>query len=168
MLDEYSFWFTCGSRGIDACAQRGGGRGGFRSGSRTSCGHGSDMSSDRGFCDSTISYWDRCARRFLIWCNSTSHRLRNLEASDFDSYIAHLAAGGCSRRSISNVVKALRSFVRFAGNWGWCRKHLAEGIEGPRVYSNESLPMGHLLGSLTHLSPYMTSVNTTGPAEQDL
>ena len=139
---------------------------GFRSGSRTSCGHGSDiwvggsiriapdpwreereayciwMSSDRGFCDSTISYWDRCARRFLIWCSSTGRRLRDLEASDFDSYIAHLAAGGCSRRSISNLVKALRSFVRFAGDRGWCRKHLAEGIEGPRVYSDESLPMG--------------------------
>jgi len=100
------------------------------------------MSSDRGFCDSTISNWDRCARRFLIWCNNTGHSLRDLEASDFDSYIAYLAAGGCSRRSISNVVKALRSFVRFAGGRGWCRKHLAEGIEGPRVYSDELLPMG--------------------------
>ena len=68
--------------------------------------------------------------------------MRDLEASGFDSYIAHLAADGCCRRSISNVVKALRSFVRFAGDRGWCRKYLAEGIEGPRVYSDESLPMG--------------------------
>lgn len=100
------------------------------------------MRSDRGFCDSTIAYWDRCARRFLIWCGSTGRCLRDLAASDFDSYLAHWARGGCSRRTISNVVKALRSFVRFAGDRGWCRKHLAESIEGPRVYSDESLPMG--------------------------
>ncbi len=91
------------------------------------------MRSDRGLCDSTISYWDRCARRFLIWCSAPGRCLRDLEASDFDHYIAHLAAGGCCRRSVSNVVKALRSFVRFAGDRGWCRKHLAEGIDGPRV-----------------------------------
>lgn len=100
------------------------------------------MRSDRGLCDSTISYLDRCARRFLIWCGSTGRRLRDLDVSDFDFYIAHLAGNGCSRRSISNVVKALRSFVRFAGDRDWCRKHLAEGIQGPRVYSDESLPMG--------------------------
>lgn len=100
------------------------------------------MRSDRGFCDSTIVYWDRCARRFLIWCSTTGRCLRDLDASDFDAYIAHLATNGCSRRSISNIVKALRSFVRFAGDQGWSRKHLAEGIEGPRVYSDESLPMG--------------------------
>lgn len=100
------------------------------------------MRSERGFCDSTIAYWDRCARRFLTWCGGTGRCLRDLEATDIDSYISHLAADGCSRRSISNVVKALRSFVRFAGERDWCRKHLAESIEGPRVYSDESLPMG--------------------------
>lgn len=40
------------------------------------------------------------------------------------------------------MVKALRPFVRFAGDRGWCLKGLAEAIEGPRVYSDESLPMG--------------------------
>jgi integrase/recombinase XerD len=120
------------------------------------------MSSDRGLCDSTIAYWDRCARRFLIWCSSTGRCLRDLEASDFDSYIAHLAADGCSRRSISNVVKALRSFVRFAGDRGWCRKHLAESIEGPRVYSDESLPMGPPWSDVEHL---IRSVDTDRPRD---
>jgi integrase/recombinase XerD len=100
------------------------------------------MKSDRGFCDSTISYWHRCARRFLMWCSTSGRCLRDLEAADFDHYIAHLAADGCCRRSISNVAKALRSFVRFAEGHGWCREDLAEAIEGPRVYSDESLPMG--------------------------
>ena len=92
--------------------------------------------------DSTISYWNRCARRFLIWYSATGRPLRGLEVVDFHHYIAHLAAERDDRRSISNVVKALRSLVRFAGDQGWCRKHLAESIVGPRVYSDESLPMG--------------------------
>jgi site-specific recombinase XerD len=120
------------------------------------------MASDRGFCDSTIAYWDRCARRFLIWCGATGRCLRDLEVSDFDAYIAHLAADGCSRRSISNLVKALRSFVRFAGDRGWCRKHLAEGIEGPRVYSDESLPMGPPWPDVERL---LKSVDTNRPRD---
>ena len=100
------------------------------------------MSSDRGLCESTVSYMDRCSRRFLVWFSHTGRCLRDLEVSDFDHYVAHLAAGGCCRRTISNLVKALRSFVRFTEGRGWCRKHLAEAIEGPRVYEDESLPMG--------------------------
>jgi integrase/recombinase XerD len=100
------------------------------------------MRSDRGFCDSTIMYWDRCARRFLIWYSATGRPLQDLEVVDFDHYIERLAADGDCRRSISNTVKALRSLIRFAGDRGWCRKHLAESIVGPRVYSDESLPMG--------------------------
>lgn len=120
------------------------------------------MSSERGLCDSTISYLDRCARRFLLWCTSRGRCLRGLEASDFDHYMAHLAAGGCCRRSISNVVKALRSFVRFAGGRGWCRVDLAEAIEGPRVYSDESLPMGPPWSDVERL---IRSVDTDRPRD---
>jgi site-specific recombinase XerD len=120
------------------------------------------MSSERGLCGSTISYLDRCARRFLVWCSSRGRCLQDLEASDFDHYIAHLAAGGCCRRSISNVVKALRSFVRFAADRSWCRKHLAEAIEGPRVYSDESLPMGPPWSDVERL---IRSVDTDRPRD---
>ncbi len=100
------------------------------------------MRADRGLSVSTISYWDRCARRFLVWYSATGRPLQDLEVSNFDRYVAHLASEGCCRRTISNLVKALRSFVRFAGDRGWCCKHLADGISGPRVYSDESIPMG--------------------------
>jgi integrase/recombinase XerD len=120
------------------------------------------MSSERGLCDSTVLYLDRCARRFLVWCTSMGRCLPDLEASDFDHYIAHLAAGGCCRRSISNVVKALRSFVRFAEGRGWCRVDLAEAIEGPRVYSDESLPMGPPWSDVERL---ISSVDTDRPRD---
>jgi len=120
------------------------------------------MRSERGFSESTISYLDRCTRRFLIWCSSRGRRLRDLEVTDFDHYIAHLAAGGCCRRSVSNNVKALRSFVRFAGNEGWCRARLAEAIEGPRVYSDESLPMGPPWSDVERL---IRSVDTDRPRD---
>ncbi len=39
-------------------------------------------------------------------------------------------------------VKALRSFFRYAGERGGCAPGLAVGIEGPRLFSHESLPVG--------------------------
>ena len=62
----------------------------------------------------------------------------------------------------SHLVKALRSFVRFAGDRGWCRKHLAEVIEGPRVYSDESLPMGPPWPDVERL---LKSVDTNRPRD---
>ena len=120
------------------------------------------MNAERGFCDSTISYWRRCARGFLTWCSTSNRCLRDLEASDFDHYITHLAADGYCRRSIGNMVKALRSFVRFAEGRRWCRKDLAEAIEGPRVYSDESLPMGPPWSDVERL---IRSVDTNRPRD---
>jgi site-specific recombinase XerD len=40
------------------------------------------------------------------------------------------------------VASALRSFLRYAGEQGWCSRRLAGGIEGPRLFSHETLPVG--------------------------
>ena len=120
------------------------------------------MKADRGFSDSTIFYWDLCARRFLVWYSATRRPLYDLAVSDFDRYIAHLAGEGCCRRTISNLLKALRSFVRFAEDRGWCCKHLADSISGPRVYSDESLPMGPPWSDVERL---IRSVDTDRPQD---
>lgn len=120
------------------------------------------MRAERGLADSTVAQWQRCARRFLISYSSTGRSLADLAPTDFDHYLAQLGSAGCSRRSIQNVVKALRSFVRFAGEQGWCRTTLARAIEGPRVYADESLPMGPPWSEVQRL---IEGVNTDRPRD---
>lgn len=100
------------------------------------------MRAERGLAASTIMQWHSCALRFLTWYSASRRPLGDLQPSDFDDYIAYLAASGYRRISIRNVAQALRSFLRFACEQGWCLKTIAEAIEAPRVYSDESLPMG--------------------------
>lgn len=120
------------------------------------------MRVERGLADSTITQWQGCARRFLISYVPTGHSLAILAPTDFDHYLAELSRAGCSRRSIQNVVKALRSFVRFASDQGWCRRALAKAIEGPRVYADESLPMGPSWSEVRRL---IERVNTNRPRD---
>src|SRR5208337_2561711 len=49
---------------------------------------------------------------------------------------------GYSRKSVRGCAHALRTFFRFAEAQGWCRKGLAASIQAPRVYTQESLPLG--------------------------
>ena len=49
---------------------------------------------------------------------------------------------GYSRKSVRGCAHALRAFFRFAEAQGWCRKGLAASIQAPRVYTQESLPLG--------------------------
>ena len=120
------------------------------------------MRTERGLAESTITQWQGCARRFLILYASTGRSLAVLAPTDFDRYLAGLSRAGCSRRSIRNVVKALRSFVGFASDQGWCRRDLAKAIEGPRVYADESLPMGP---SWSHVQRLIERVNTNRPRD---
>jgi Phage integrase family len=54
-----------------------------------------------------------------------------------------LGAGrGWARVTIHNVVAALRGFFRYGAQEGWCPQHLAETIQGPRIYAQERLPAG--------------------------
>ncbi|MCK7539544.1 MAG: tyrosine-type recombinase/integrase [Marinilabiliales bacterium] len=43
---------------------------------------------------------------------------------------------------MASGASALRSFFRYAGEQGWCAARLAPGIEGPRLFSHEALPVG--------------------------
>jgi site-specific recombinase XerD len=43
---------------------------------------------------------------------------------------------------MATLAGALRSFLRYAGEQTWCSKGLAAGIEGPRLFSHETLPAG--------------------------
>ena len=98
------------------------------------------MRDERGFTPSTLEQWGRTTKRFLRWCAETGHQLGDLTADDIDTYIATQGKGRWARVSIANMVSALRAFLRYAAQYGWCSNQLAESISRPRLYQHESLP----------------------------
>lgn len=98
------------------------------------------MRDERGFTPSTVEQWCLTTRRFLRWCTKTNRKLGNLTAGDIDHYIATQGKGRWTRVSTANTVSALRAFLRYAGNEGWCSSRLAASISRPRLYQRESLP----------------------------
>lgn len=98
------------------------------------------MRNERGFTPSTVEQWGRTIRRFLRWCGEAGRHLGDLTAADVDNYVATQGNGRWARVSSANMVSALRAFLRYAANEGWCSNGLAESISRPRLYQQESLP----------------------------
>jgi site-specific recombinase XerD len=58
------------------------------------------------------------------------------------AFAAVLSRGSYTSRTIQNLTSHLRIFLRYAGRQGWCRKELAESVQGPRTFTQQSLPAG--------------------------
>jgi integrase/recombinase XerD len=98
------------------------------------------MRDERGFTPATVEQWSRTTKRFLLWCAGAGRQLVNLTAGDIDNYVATQGTGRWARVSTANVISALRAFLRYAAQEGWCSSRLAESISQPRLYQQESLP----------------------------
>jgi site-specific recombinase XerD len=96
----------------------------------------------RALTDNSIYYFRRTIRQFLRWYGSMGRPLSSLHANDIDAYLAYGSGRGWARVTIRNVVAALRAFFRYGAQEGWCPRHLAEAIQGPRIYAQEKLPAG--------------------------
>jgi integrase/recombinase XerD len=100
------------------------------------------MRRERGFGASTIVNWRYCARDFLKWCSASRRALAKLHPSDIDEYMSDDVAHHWNRLTVATVSGVLRIFLRYAASQGWCAVHLAQTVRSPRVYAQESLPMG--------------------------
>jgi integrase/recombinase XerD len=98
------------------------------------------MRDERGFTPATVEQWSRTTKRFLLWCAGAGRQFVNLTAGDIDNYVATQGTGRWARVSTANVISALRAFLRYAAQEGWCSSRLAESISQPRLYQQESLP----------------------------
>lgn len=98
------------------------------------------MRDERGFTPSTVETWRRATRRFLRWCEQANGSLEDLRPENLDNYVLAQGTGRCARVSIASMVSALRAFLRYAAQEGWCSARLAELIGRPRLYQQESLP----------------------------
>jgi integrase len=100
------------------------------------------MREERGLSPRTIH--NRCwhVRTFLQWLSEQGSSIAELRLEQVDAFLALKRTQGWCRVSMATAAKALRSFFRYAGEKGWCIQGLAVGTEGPRLFSDETLPVG--------------------------
>lgn len=101
---------------------------------------------ERGLAVSTIDRCCRHARWFLDHLTRARRTLRQARFEDVDSYMVALGASGWHRSSLPGAAYALRSFLRFAQSRRLCKPGLADAVAAPRIYVDERLPMGLVVG----------------------
>jgi integrase/recombinase XerD len=100
------------------------------------------MQEERGLSPKTIH--GRCwyAHDFLRWLDEQGGCLGDLRLEQVDTFLALKGTKGLCRVSISSTVNALRTFFRYSAEHDRCSMQLATGIEGPRLFRQEGLPVG--------------------------
>jgi site-specific recombinase XerD len=100
------------------------------------------MREQRGLSEVTIG--NRCwhARRFLNWLDGENRLFEQVSLQELDAFLSLQAVQGWGRVSVATSARALRSFFRHAELHAWCAKGLAAGIDGPRIFKQEGLPVG--------------------------
>ena len=97
---------------------------------------------ERGFTAATVNQYSKCVRLFLRWYGDLHRSLSEVQLSDIDAYLAHGGTRGWRRKTVSNMVAALKTFFRYGASQAWVSPRLANGIYGPPIYSLEKLPAG--------------------------
>ena len=100
------------------------------------------MESEQGLSQKTI--YKNCwyVKKFLHWFNPEGGTISAVCVSDIDRFLKEYGGGRWSRVSMDSCVDALRSFFRYASIRNWCGSQVAQSIQGPRLFAQESLPAG--------------------------
>ncbi len=93
----------------------------------------------RGLAASTVSHHRYTAQCFLRHLDNKEVALKDLQASQIESYITK-ASKRLGRRSLPSDISALRGFLRFLAIDGRIPADLAGQINTPRLYRLEQLP----------------------------
>lgn len=100
------------------------------------------MEHDYGFSPDTIRNKRKIIQAMLGWYFRKKHSIKLIKIADIDEYVAELSKRDYSRKSWSTIISELRSFLKFAKNHKWCRLINPDAIIGPKIYRNESVPIG--------------------------
>ncbi|SIT51742.1 Integrase family protein [Paraburkholderia piptadeniae] len=117
---------------------------------------------ERGLAESTVGLYARLVTRFLLWYGPGGRSLSQVRVSDIDAYLAYGRQRGWGRFTIRTAVDAMRAFFRFGGLAHWCEPSLAAAIQGPRIYSLESLPAGPTWADVSRV---FAGLNSTDPKD---
>ena len=82
--------------------------------------------------------------KFLGWLSDQNRSFDNVSLEDVDSFLAAKGRQGWGRVSVVTSAKALRAFFKHAAMRGWCTARIAAGIDGPRLFQHEGLPIGRV------------------------
>ena len=95
---------------------------------------------ERGFASATLRNRQRMVGPFLAWLTARGRPWQDTQARGRDRVPGQPCRVEPRDDRLSRAVAA--HFFRHAAERGWCRPHLAEQIEAPRLYTHERLPQG--------------------------
>ena len=97
---------------------------------------------ERGLSPATIRGQGWQVEKFLSSLGEQNRSFDDVSLEDIDAFLAHNGKRGWGRISVSTSAQALRAFFRHAAMRGWCSASIAAGIDGPRLFRHEGLPVG--------------------------
>lgn len=100
------------------------------------------MDVERGLSPATVHNYCWHLKQFLQWCDNHNQPLVNIQLPDVDAFLGSHSAKGWCRVSIASSAKALKAFFYYAGRRGWCNPKIAPAVQGPRLFSHDTLPSG--------------------------
>ncbi|MBI2806028.1 MAG: tyrosine-type recombinase/integrase [Planctomycetes bacterium] len=98
---------------------------------------------ERGLAPGTVALCERTIHGFLGTIHKARLRLKTLTVAQVNDLLAKdVQDRGFARSTVSRQASVLREFIRFGEKRNWFRQGLADGIQAPRVYRHEGLPVG--------------------------
>jgi site-specific recombinase XerD len=97
---------------------------------------------ERGLSPATIRNQSWHVNKFLCRLGEQHRSFDSVSLEDVDTFLATNGKQAWCRVSVATSAKALRAFFRHAAIRGWCSTSIAAGIEGPRLFQQEGLPVG--------------------------
>jgi site-specific recombinase XerD len=97
---------------------------------------------ERGLSPATIRCQSWHVEKLLCWLGEQNRGFDTVSLEDVDAFLAALGKQGWGRVSVAASASALRGFFQHAAVRGWCAASIATGIDGPRLFQYEGLPVG--------------------------
>jgi integrase/recombinase XerD len=113
------------------------------------------MAEEKGLSSTTIELYHESICRFMRSLGSQKDSLFEIQLTDADLFLAQGATAGWSRKYIKNLANVLKAFFRYSAMRGWCQPTLAEAIQGPCIFSQETLPAGPAWSDVNRLFAYL-------------
>jgi site-specific recombinase XerD len=97
---------------------------------------------ERGLSPATIRCQSWHVEKFCSWMGEQNRGFDDVSLEDVDAFLAAMGKRGWGRVSVAASASALHGFFQHAAERGWCAASIAAGIDGPRLFRYEGLPVG--------------------------